>query len=28
MIFELRLQNTAVTNRLADELEHSLLEQT
>lgn len=27
MIFELRLQNTAVTNRLADELEHSLLEQ-
>ena len=28
MIFELRLQNTAITNRLADELEHSLLEQT
>ncbi|NII24201.1 aspartyl/asparaginyl beta-hydroxylase domain-containing protein [Pseudoflavitalea sp. X16] len=27
MIFELRLQNTAITNRLADELEHSLLEQ-
>lgn len=28
IIFELRLQNTPVTNRLADELEHSLLEQT
>lgn len=27
MIFELRLQNTAITNRLADELEHSLMEQ-
>ncbi len=27
MIFELRLQNTAVTNRLADELEQSLIEQ-
>jgi hypothetical protein len=27
MIFELRLQNTAITNRLADELELSLLEQ-
>lgn len=27
MIFELRLQNTDVTNRLADELEQSLLEQ-
>ncbi len=27
MIFELRLQNTAITNRLADELEQSLLEQ-
>lgn len=27
MIFELRLQNTAITNRLADELEHSLFEQ-
>jgi quercetin dioxygenase-like cupin family protein len=27
MIFELRLQNTAVTNRLADELENSLLKQ-
>lgn len=25
MIFELRLQNTAITNRLADELEHDLL---
>jgi quercetin dioxygenase-like cupin family protein len=27
MIFELRLQNTSVTNRLADELENSLLKQ-